>query len=56
MHHHFSTYYEIERKYRAEELDRELDKKCWIRQAKKNQLSHPNRKRNVLSVLLSFFF
>ncbi len=56
MHHHYSTYYEIEKHHREDELARKLEQQYWIEQAElSTKKKRPRRWRMLVSIIVGFF-
>jgi len=56
MHHHFSTYYELDKKIREKELARDLEQKYWVEQATRRcRPRRLHRLRSFAAIIIGFF-
>jgi len=58
MNHHFSSYYDLDRKMREQEVKRATEKRYWADQAQKRQQAprrYP-RWRTFIAMVIGFFF
>jgi hypothetical protein len=56
MHHHFSTYYELDKKMREQDVQRAIDHNNQIKMAKSRLPKRRPRWQTFIAMLIGFFF
>lgn len=56
MQHHYSTYYELDRKLREKEVARDIEQKYWVEQAtRRGRPRRLHRLRSLAAIIIGFF-